>query len=343
MNDNVHPTHTDAERDSYERLPLDAARNEFAVRVTGPKPLAVSGRRFPGLPNRLVPLDELRDRLLDENCPTGTRDAVWAYLIRRSRRDGATWMVACVGMALPGLARTASWLAARYRGDRADIHAAVLSGFIEALAAVDLRDPGVLYRLLWMARRAGQEALEESLDAPMPSQPVFESRAPQTPGGHPDLVLARLVNEGVLTAIEADLISATRIGHESVTGWAHARGESVHATAKARERAEQRLAAYLKDPDHHTHTGADSDDPVADAAVAAIDAATPPPNPTVGLGRSRSVSGRHRNGRPALAKKSSRLVSKRTPESGLLGRGETTPTSPHPDASQPTSEVRRCA
>jgi len=339
----------DIDRDTLEWLPLDTARNSFTRLVTGPDPLTVDGRDFPGLPPRALPLDELRDHLLDLACPLHIRDAVWRHLIQRARRDGVDWMTACVGVALPGLAGTAGWLAARYRGDRADIHAVVLSGFVEALTSVGLSDPGVLYRLQWAARRAGQAALEESLDAPLPSATVFESRIPRTPYGHQDLVLARAVGDGVLTPIEADLISATRVGDESVTDWAHAHGRSVHAVAKARERAEQRLLVYLTDPDQQAG-GPESDDPVADAALSAIAIGNARWNPGGDApdpaDTSLAVSGRRRNGRPAStgrSKKSSRLVSKKTSKSGLLGSGETTPSAPHPAASEPTSEVRRCA
>src|SRR5256885_8385179 len=104
--------------DTIDTLPLNIARDTFSWLVSGPHPLAVDGRRFPGLPRRPVPLDELRDRLLQRYCPRRTRDAVWAHLVRRSRAEGASWTVACVGMALPALASSARWLAARYRGDR---------------------------------------------------------------------------------------------------------------------------------------------------------------------------------------------------------------------------------
>jgi hypothetical protein len=346
MNDTTQPRPNTFDRDAHEWLPLDTARTAFTLLVTGPDPLAINGRHYAGLPDRSIPLDELRDRLLDQQCPRTTRDAVWSWLIGRSRRDGASWTVACVGMALPGLAGTARWLAARYRGDRADVHAAVLSGFVEALATVDLHDPGVLNRLQWAARRAGLAALNESLDAPLPSASAFESRAPRAPYGHPDLVLARAVGDGVLTPTEADLISATRLGTESVTGWAHTHGQSVHAVAKARERAEHRVAEYLHDAAAHGADGSDSDDPVAAAALAAIATTARLTETTVEADESLAVSGRRRNGRPPSTekpKKSSRLVSKRAPKSGLLTSGETTSSSPHPAASEPTSEVRRCA
>jgi hypothetical protein len=291
--------------EAYEWLPLDTARDAFTALATGPDPLAVNGRDFSGLPDRAVPLDELRDRLLDRHCGASTRDEVWRHLLSRARRDGAPWMVACVGVALPGLASTARWLAARFRGDRADIHAAVLSGFVEALSGLDPRDPGVFIRLIWQARRTGQAALAESLNAPIPSVAVFESRAPRVPYGHADLVLARAVGDGVLTPTEADLISATRLGEDSVTEWAQAHDRSVHAVAKARERAEHRLAAYLRSPDYPHTDDPDSDDPVADAVlrrVAPRPASTSPAEPTAeSPDRSLAVSGRRRNGRPADA------------------------------------------
>lgn len=350
MNNSTASGGTDLGRDAYEWLPLDTARDAFTALLTGPDPLAVNGGDFPGLPDRAVPLDELRDRLLDRRCAAATRDGVWRHLLRRARREGAIWMLACVGVALPGLASNARWLAARYRGDRADIHAAVLSGFIEALSGLDSRDPAVFIRLMWQARRAGQAALAESLNAPIPSTAVFESRAPRVPYGHADLVLARAVGDRVLTPIEADLISATRLGEDSVTGWAHAHQRSVHAVAKARERAEHRLVAYLTDPHYANVSGADCDDPVADAVLRRVAPISPPSSSTASdlshSDRSLAVSGRRRNGRGtdvSTRKKSSLSVSKKTPKSGLLPRGESTPSTPHTATRKPTSEVRRCA
>ena len=46
---------------------LDIARDAFTLLVTGPKPLAVDGRDFAGLPDRVVPLNELRGRERDES------------------------------------------------------------------------------------------------------------------------------------------------------------------------------------------------------------------------------------------------------------------------------------
>ena len=301
----------------HEWLPLDTARDCFQLLVTGPQPMSIDGREFAGLPHRLVPLDELRDLLLSKQCANSTRDAVWAYLVQRSRADRGAWMVACAGMALPTLASTAGWLAARYRGDRIDVHSEVLAGFLEALAKIDLSEPGIVIRLCWAARRAGQAALAESLDAPIPTDSGTASVLQWAPPGHPDLVLARAVGAGILTATEADLISATRLGDVSVAQWAATHGRQLKAVFKARDRAEDRLVSWLRvEAAEH-----DSTDSVAQAALTElsfVDASisTPPSSRY-------AVSGRRRNGAPA----SSDPVSKNGPNSGLLASEENTTSS----------------
>lgn len=70
-------------------LPLDTARECFTTLVTGPKPLSLDCSAFVGLPNRRVPLDELRRLLMRRACPPHTKDAVWGLLVRRSKTEGA--------------------------------------------------------------------------------------------------------------------------------------------------------------------------------------------------------------------------------------------------------------
>lgn len=316
--------------DTHEWLPLDTARDSFQWLVTGPEPMSIDGSDFDGLPRRAIPLDELRDLLLSRQCTNSTRDAVWHHLVHRSRAERGAWTLACAGMALPNLAGTASWLSARYRGDRADIHATVLAGFLEALSRIDLDEPAVVVRLCWAARRAGQRALEESLDAPLPIDTEAVQIVQSAPSGHPDLVLARAVASNVITAAEADLISATRFGDASVAEWATAHGQHMKAAFKARDRAEDRLAAWLQDQIAES----DLDNPVARAALNALSLADAQHTPDTAT-KSRALSGRHRNGRPISAG----LVSKNDPDSGLLGSEETTG-SPR---TVPESEVRRCA
>ena len=236
-------------RDAFRcaAMPLDTARAAFQWLVTGPNPVGLDGRLFEGLPDRLVPLDEVRDRLLAQRCPQVVRDAMWAHLVSRSRAEGATWTVGCAGVALPALIAIAARLTGRFAGDRADVHAAILTGFLAELETIELDRPRIMLRLRWAAYRAGHAAVREALDAPVPSGSGFRSSQPRAPWGHPDLVLARAVAEGAITAGEAALIGATRLDGVPLAVAAQRLGRGYEAVKKARLRAERRLVAHLLD------------------------------------------------------------------------------------------------
>jgi hypothetical protein len=225
------------------------ARSSFAWLVTGPEPVTVDGREIVGLPPQLLPLDELGTVLLDPGCPQETRDGAWAHLITRSRAEGGTWTVACVGLALPMLLRVAALVTRRFSGDTHDLNAAVLTGFLHGLREVDLVRPAILARLYWAAYREGLAALHDAAGSPTPVADLELRAAPTSrPEGHPDLVLAAAVAAGVITAEEAGLIAETRLGELSLAQAAYARDRSYKATQKFRERAEARLAAHLSTP-----------------------------------------------------------------------------------------------
>ncbi|WP_234313987.1 hypothetical protein [Streptomyces sp. NBRC 109706] len=276
----------------------------------------------------MLPLDELRDRLMRRSCPKATRDAVWTELVKRARSEGATWTLACTGMALPALVSTARWLTSRYPGDPFDVQAEVLAGFIGAIATVDIDRPQVLPRLRWAAYRAGMAALFEALDAPTPVPPGFRSTPPAPPWGHPDLVLARAVREGVLTRTEADLIGSTRLEDVPVGRWAADHQVTVASAYKARQRAERHLTDYLRQP----ADPGDSTDPVADHVAAEL--SRPPAEQA-----SQQVVNLRSRARTEQTKKVARAVSKKDSDSGLLQCGRSTPDRPETES----SEVPRCA
>lgn len=229
-----------------DSLPLESARTAFEWLVTGPQPLSIDGRFFPGLPSRRVPVDEVRELLLDPDLPLTTVDLVWAHLVTRSRDKGDAWTVACVGVALPALFAIAYELGVRFAQDHSDLQAAILTGFLSAVANVDLARPSVMWRLRCAALREGHLFLREALERPTPWEEAFHSREPRRPWGHEDIVLARAVAEGVLTDAQAALIGATRLEpeytlHHAAEDW----GVSYDAIAKFRRRAEHRLAAWL--------------------------------------------------------------------------------------------------
>jgi hypothetical protein len=304
---------------------LDIARDTFTLLVTGPHPVSLNGRLFPGLPDEDIPLDEVRDRLLARRCPQTTRDAVWAHLVLRSRTKGATWTVAAVGVALPALTSVAAILSDRFAGDPADVHAEVLRGFLAALPTIDLRPPRIMLRLRWAAYRSGHDALVEALASPIPVAPGLRSTPPRAPWGHPDLVLARAVADGVLTRTEAALIGATRLEEVSVADWAARHQTGEWAVYKARKRAELRLATYLRDG------AAESDptDPLTDQVATSLALARPAAPARRERQSSPSVSGR--DVEPVRGP-----VSKDGPKTGVQSCGT------HP-RSVPASEVSRCA
>lgn len=256
---------------------FDTASKAFDLLVSGPEPLAIDGGMFEDFPRRSVPLDELARLLLGRRCTAGVKDAVWAHLVGRSRADGGAWTVGCVGLALPGLITCATKLAV-WASDPADVHAAVLTGFLTGLATLDLDRPWVLNRLTQAARRAGQRAVREELGAPRPVEEGFESRQPPAPWGHPDLVLANAVAEGVITREQADMIGATRLEEVPARDYAAAHDMDLPTFWQARWRAERRLVAWLTGDDtapdtaaehagHAVDGGDEQDDTAVDRAV----------------------------------------------------------------------------
>lgn len=224
---------------------LDAARAAFGWLTAGPHPVTVDGRLFEYLPDRDIPVDELRDLLLHRQCPRAVWDQVWAHVLGKVRQQGGTWTLVAVGLALPMLTSMAARLTAHVAGDPHDIHAEVLRGFLEALATVEVDRPRIVVRLRWAAYRAGHRALATALQAPNPTAATSQPVAPTPLRGHPDLVLARSLAAGVLSSTEAQLIGDTRLEDVSLTEWAAVHNLTYAQVQRARHRAEQRLASWL--------------------------------------------------------------------------------------------------
>lgn len=334
-----------SENTRREPLPLDLVRDQFAVLSAT---YSIDGHQVDGLPDQHLTLAQARDRILDRACPRATRDGLWRLLIRRARYHGADWTMACAGVALPALAASTHRLGSWYGGDHADLQAEILTGFLEALVTVRLSRPGVAERMRWAAYRAGHAAVVASLSDPRPfelDEPLdvveailtgFRSVIPHPPWGHPDLVLARAIADGVLTPTEAELIGATRLDADRLDQWAR-RHSVPYATANTtRWRAERRLVAYLTD----TSRDGDPEDAVNAATETSLAVARPARHRDRPAPRSRAVSGRRRNGREPNRKDRSPSVKDEAPESGLFKCRDF---ASRPRPSSPGSEDRRCA
>ena len=175
--------------------PFDVAATAFRLLTTGPEPLSVDGAALGGgLPARRIALSELAAILMHPSCGYATSDRVWRLLIERARTDGPAWVVGAVGVALPGL-RPAAY---RLRGFSGDVQAELLTAFVAALRTHEAgrcrgwrrgcsapRSPPPARRCA-PTSRARRRRSELPVSAPT--------------AGHPDLVLARAVTAGVITA-----------------------------------------------------------------------------------------------------------------------------------------------
>ncbi len=222
----------------------------FALTTTDPTELNVRRTELVddpgvGLPEGPITLPALRDLLLSPGVPASTRDAVWRVLIGRARADGPAWLVAVVGMALPGLRRQVNVLVGSSAGAREDVESAVVEGFVTALRTVDVTRRGLCGRLVRAGQRAGLRQVFQ--DAPFAGAAAtgFASHAPQPPWGHPDFVLADAVAAGVLTRQEAWVIGVTRLEDVPVAVAAAELGEPTNTVVARRRRAERCLRDAL--------------------------------------------------------------------------------------------------
>lgn len=230
--------------------PFDTLERTFDLLVTGPHPLALDGSPMSGLPDRAIPLGELKARLLHPSTPFDVRDAVVAELVTRSQHEGGRWTVGLAGVLLPGLRRAAWPLVQACPGKTADIEAETLTAFLAAVAECNPGRERLASRLCWLARIGANRLLRAELAerARPGSEPV--SAAPPRPWGHPDLVLAKAVRAGVIDPADAELIGSTRIGGVDLGEAADGLGVAYKACHQRRRRAESLLVEWLTSDDY---------------------------------------------------------------------------------------------
>jgi predicted DNA-binding protein (UPF0251 family) len=251
-----------------DRQPPAGHAGRRAARRRDTQPAGFRGRVLPGaghrpgpagpayrLPRRRTagpagPLDELRALLLHPATSASARNKVWAELVRRARSGSPAWIVGLVGVAMPGLRRAAASLSASYRGDPADLHIEILTGFLAAMRALDLDDLDrvpLASRLCWAAWRAGQAlaCADAHYTASRRDLPGSYD-APYLPWGHPDFVLAAAVTRGVLSPAQAELIGRNRLEKIPLAQIAAEMGISHSALCNRRKRAEKAITDAIR-------------------------------------------------------------------------------------------------
>lgn len=225
--------------------PFDALENTFRLLSSGPRPLALDGRDVVGLPDREIPLRDLRAMLLHPSVSYPVRDAAVGALVTRAQAEGGRWTVGLAGVLLPGI-RRAIWPLFEACPDRgAELEAEALAGFLADLPRCRASGVRPASWLCWHARIGAARVLRAELAerAGPGTDPV--SAAPPRPWGHPDFVLAKVVAAGAIDPDDADLISATRLEHRSLAQAAKRLGISYKACHARRARAEAALAEFL--------------------------------------------------------------------------------------------------
>jgi hypothetical protein len=254
--------------------PFDTLEEVFRLACRGPSPLALDGTAVAGLPERAVPLDELRAILLHPSTAHPTRDATLSLLLARARREGGTATVALAGVLLFGLRRAVAVFCELCPERVADIEAETLVGLIEGIAKTDPSRRRLAARLTWLARNRAKQLVEaETTEAfsrgerlgsgPHPvAVPETDpgqlahierrpfSAAPPRPFGHPDFVLEKAVDEEVICADDAALVGDTRLGQLSLPAAARALGIDHWAARKRRQRAEEALRRWIESPEY---------------------------------------------------------------------------------------------
>jgi hypothetical protein len=234
--------------------PLDVAETTFDLLMRGPSPMSVDGAVLGhGLPERPIELVELRAILLHPATTGETRDRVWRELVTRARRDGSSWVIGCVGVALPGLKAVVRDQLARLDSDSAAgtsrVAGDLLAAFFQALLRVDLERPKIAQRLVAQSAKSVVRSYRPRVrTVPVdPSTMATLHPAARSSEGHPDLLLDSAVRQHVITADEAEIIGATRLEGVAPADLAERLGTSYEALIKRRRRAEMRLVEAMRD------------------------------------------------------------------------------------------------
>ena len=238
---------------SGDSSPLSVVRSAFDRIADDPVPREAA--RVAGLGRAVTTWGQLRRVLSDPGLPIQVVDAVWVWLIKRSRVEGSDAALVCAGMAVPMLAGMASTFGPRRREDRADVEADLLTAFFTELRRIDVERPFLWFRLRWAVFRGGRAWVRQEAAAPAPGPDIgtdlnagWGKTVPAmcTPPGHPEDLLAEAVAENVITPQVAELIAVTRLEGRTVTSLAEeVEGSSHWALHKARRRGEHDLRAWL--------------------------------------------------------------------------------------------------
>lgn len=132
--------------------------------------------------------------------------------------------------------------------DAEDAQAELAAGVWEAIISVTPRCSGISRLLINSGRRRVRDAAKRELDYQLQRRCLQHAAVDFVEPGtahYPEQVIELAVQDGVLTALEAELIAATRLAPAHPSELASLLGLSERAAFLRRDRAEARLLAWL--------------------------------------------------------------------------------------------------
>jgi DNA-directed RNA polymerase specialized sigma24 family protein len=230
-----------------EPSPFTCLEAAFASLSAEPRRQTFDGSTVDGLPDRAIPMPELRERMLHPSTDFAIRNAVIGTLVADAKDEGGAATIALAGMLLPGLRRAAYPLVRACPDRAADVEADMLAGLLAALDAVSPTRPRLAGYLVGMAFTAAKRGVRKELAERGRVTHEPKASVPQPPFGHPDFLLWEAAFDGVISADDAELIGTTRFEGVNLKRAARLRGIDVETAQKRRKRAEQRVLRYVQD------------------------------------------------------------------------------------------------
>ena len=226
--------------------PLSTVRTAFQTLVETDLSLMIDGWKLSAdLPSQNMRFDELIELMRKQTTEQSIKDAIWAEIVRLAQSVGQPWTLVATGLIAPALHSAAQRVLTHRSGDRADVEANILLGFIEALRIIDPSTRRLAYHL----KRAAYQRAISAYQVPIQhlnQSGVLRPVPLVTRPGHPDLVLAQAIKDGALTIIEAELIGRTRLEGTDLPTVARDLDLPHDECLRRRERAETQLARYLR-------------------------------------------------------------------------------------------------
>jgi hypothetical protein len=175
-------------------------------------------------------------------------DAVWRMVIERVRTKDDEWTVVAVGLASSALWSVADRVSRGrpFGRRREELEAELIAGFVAELHEVDVSLPDVLGRMWASVYRVGQRWRYTAERDLAQLTGTCEVRAARETAGHPETPLAALVGAGLITAVEAELIAATRLDGRPLHEIADQLGVAFRTARRRRQRAEKTVVAWLR-------------------------------------------------------------------------------------------------